>query len=814
MRNVTAAYVAGIVGLAALAVILIAVSLGTGQTARADLRAELTRQDPFLFTAIASPPSTLQMKRGHEGLTYDQALDLRSRLGAAADMAMVGFPSESIGYIFPPGSGNHVPGVPYLTVDDRYFPMMGLPVKWGRTFTAEEVAGAQKVCVIGASRKDRGTHSDPKGDMTVPYTVVGQLSPVTGDAFPLPDIMTYRFPAVDDIVFTPVTAPTPSVRLPRDGEVIPLVKPRPEDASAIMEVVASYYRDLWPGWAVDFGIGSKVSVTLVQMEERVSSLVYYIVISLLLLVSISTAGLVMLFITQNKRSLALRRAVGATRGGIVSLCGLVGALLSAAGAGLGILCVVLTAPRLGLFLGQSFTVSWTAVAQASALIVCVALVASVAAGAVTTTAMPTEAIRRGTATQGRRSVDVRIPIAAVSMALGAATITLLLLTSRASLVSLTDYLRAVGERTVIVSQDPFLAGSLTDSDLLGLEQTSAIRQALPTGWVVTCVGTGRITCAAVPAGGQETVQVGGDATAVTGSTSAPLSSPELAFAYGLDMASGVEQLGFELDHVGALDWTNTRTPGVIVGTGLAERLFGDDDPIGRSLRTARGDVLQVTGVLKARPDGVIDRLGDRDWSLVLPYSVLATVADDPLDIGDAEIWLEFPEDVNASEAVAIAEQAVAGAHGDRLGLTTTAVAEEVAAAVQARRRMSAFQLGIAYAALLAAAWMVSATLHARVLERRREIGVKRVLGATLLRAGLEIAFQSGVLAIGAGLCGVVAGWAAAAQACRAENWPLPAALPAVARVFLVSASVGLLGAFWAGRGVVGREPLDSLREGE
>lgn len=71
MRGAMTSYLITTLGLAALAVILVGVSLGAGQ-------------------AVAISPGTIATCKPTEGLTFEQALDLRSRLAPGAEMAMTG----------------------------------------------------------------------------------------------------------------------------------------------------------------------------------------------------------------------------------------------------------------------------------------------------------------------------------------------------------------------------------------------------------------------------------------------------------------------------------------------------------------------------------------------------------------------------------------------------------------------------------------------------------------------------------------------------------------------------------------------------
>jgi putative ABC transport system permease protein len=219
-------------------------------------------------------------------------------------------------------------------------------------------------------------------------------------------------------------------------------------------------------------------------------------------------------------------------------------------------------------------------------------------------------------------------------------------------------------------------------------------------------------------------------------------------------------------------------------------------------------------VLKPRPNGVIDSRGDRDFSLVVPYGLLAVLSDVPLDLGATEVCLEFPPGLAPAGAVEVATDALSATGLEKIGLTATAVIDEVSGLSRLRGRMSGFQLAIAYAALIAIAWMIAGTVQTRVLERRREIGLKRSLGAGQTRLGLEVLAESIGLSLGGGLVGVLAGWLLSLYFCRVEGWAAASPLVPALEVVGVLTGVACLAAIWPVKTAVGEEPMVALREGE
>lgn len=786
-------YLVGTIGLAALGVILGGVSLGAGQAIGGSVEADLNRADPFMFTANALPPSPLGRTRTAEGLTYEQATDLRARLLPDARMAMAGF-QRVLGEAtvsLPDGTTRIIKAsVPYVNVDDLYFSLMGLPLQSGRVFTPDEVSSGAHVVVLGAARSDAGY--DPGRNMNTAYEIIGQLCPVSGAAFPLPPSWRGEFPDVDDIVFTPATelAPTPS--FVQTGTTIPLVAPRPENASAVMQAVSDYFRELWPDWAVEFGVGNETTVTLVQVQREVSALVWYVTGSLALLLTTSIIGLLVLLVTRNRRPLALRRALGATRAGIVLSCGATGACLTLAGAGLGLGTLVAFLPSLPRVIGEGIVVPWRVVGPLVAVVVASSGIAAALTGLAATSAMPGGAARHGTTARGPHPFDVRVLISFLAIVVGTATVTVLLTTGRASLTSLQRYLRGMGDRTIVVLQDPFLAGSLSPEEWLGSASAGAVRGLLPPDWAIACIGTARATL----------------------EPNLPLATAVLVS--GIDRPWSGGDAAFEVETGRELTWEDSREGRrvAIVGNALARHLYGAESPIGRTLHTAAGVDLEIVGVLRPRPEGVVDRSGDRNWGVLVPYSLLASVSDVPLNVGSTELWLEFPEGTAVAQALERTTLALAGLQTRFAGLKAEAVINEVSTLSRLRGRMTDFQLVVAYAALFATAWMMAGTIQTRVSERRREIGIKRALGARRMRVGFEILKESLALSLGGGAVGVIAGAMVGVRLCRGEGWAPVGVLGSALTVLAILLGVALLAAVWPAAAAAAEEPMVALREGD
>lgn len=112
-------------------------------------------------------------------------------------------------------------------------------------------------------------------------------------------------------------------------------------------------------------------------------------------------------------------------------------------------------------------------------------------------------------------------------------------------------------------------------------------------------------------------------------------------------------------------------------------------------------------------------------------------------------------------------------------------------------------LGLGSVALLVGGIGVANTMIISVLERRREIGLRRALGAARTHIATQFLIEAALLSAGGGLIGVLLGYGATAAYTATKQWPLtiPAEILAAALIatILIGAIAGIYPAIRAAR---------------
>lgn len=285
---------------------------------------------------------------------------------------------------------------------------------------------------------------------------------------------------------------------------------------------------------------------------------------------------------------------------------------------------------------------------------------------------------------------------------------------------------------------------------------------------------------------------------------------QATFTRGSERMSGVESRGFSSDwpdytvgeftggrNFGTVEADEGR-PVVVLSDGLAEELFGLEDPVGKTVRAGSGwrgvsERFTVIGVYTPE-ENIFGNLAP-NWA-VFPY-VTATrrlKARNPFSF--AQI-LVVPQD---TVAVAAAEDQVIGALRSMRKLEPAA--ENNFAIMRPTQLLEIFNrftsvffavmLALSSVGLLVGGVGVIGIMLISVTERTREIGVRKALGATRREILWQFLVESGAMTLMGGAFGLTLGGLAAWGVARFT--PIPAVIPlwSIAAALVAAALTGIV----------------------
>ncbi len=100
---------------------------------------------------------------------------------------------------------------------------------------------------------------------------------------------------------------------------------------------------------------------------------------------------------------------------------------------------------------------------------------------------------------------------------------------------------------------------------------------------------------------------------------------------------------------------------------------------------------------------------------------------------------------------------------------------------------------------------------ASVLERTKEIGIRRAMGATRSDVLTQFLFEALFLSVVGGLIGIILGWLLTSAITFYAEWRTVVSIPAVLLAFTVSAAVGVAFGYYPAKKAASQNPIESLR---
>jgi putative ABC transport system permease protein len=193
---------------------------------------------------------------------------------------------------------------------------------------------------------------------------------------------------------------------------------------------------------------------------------------------------------------------------------------------------------------------------------------------------------------------------------------------------------------------------------------------------------------------------------------------------------------------------NTAPPatGIIITRSLAQRLFPRGDALGKSIYTETKDPSPIIGIIDRLQGPFVAATGF--MSTFTENSVLAPFR----PLGDSSTYVVRTEPGRLNEVLKAAQNKLEGINGSRI-ISATSMGEVRARAYRSNRGLTLILGAIAAILVAVTAFGMAGLTSYWVAERRRQIGIRRALGAT--RVAILRLFQKENFAIA--LSGVLVG---------------------------------------------------------
>jgi putative ABC transport system permease protein len=176
-----------------------------------------------------------------------------------------------------------------------------------------------------------------------------------------------------------------------------------------------------------------------------------------------------------------------------------------------------------------------------------------------------------------------------------------------------------------------------------------------------------------------------------------------------------------------------------------------------------------------------------------------------------EITVQLTEDADAAEAASVISRILARRHNKADDFTIT-VPEQLLKQRQATQRIfNVVMIAIASISLLVGGIGIMNIMLSSVLERTREIGVRRALGATQRVVVMQFLTESVILSMLGGLIGVAIGFGMTKLISTYAEWRTVITPISVIVAFGVSVATGIIFGYYPARQAARKDPIDALR---
>ncbi|OGI20551.1 MAG: multidrug ABC transporter substrate-binding protein [Candidatus Melainabacteria bacterium RIFOXYA12_FULL_32_12] len=251
----------------------------------------------------------------------------------------------------------------------------------------------------------------------------------------------------------------------------------------------------------------------------------------------------------------------------------------------------------------------------------------------------------------------------------------------------------------------------------------------------------------------------------------------------------------------------------VIGQTVALNLFGDLDPIGRTIRI-KGVPFLIIGSLESK--GQSARGQDQDDTIIIPITTAQKKLFGTQFPGMVRMIMVKAKD---SEVLYAAEKEVAAILRERhhIGINqeddfSVRNLTETMQMAQQSSNVMAFLLGaIASVSLLVGGIGVMNIMLVSVTERTKEIGIRMAIGAKIWDIRLQFLIEALILSMAGGIAGIIIGVAGANSLGSVAGWAIEISPMSILLSFSFSGIVGIFFGFYPAYKASLLNPIDALR---
>jgi putative ABC transport system permease protein len=262
--------------------------------------------------------------------------------------------------------------------------------------------------------------------------------------------------------------------------------------------------------------------------------------------------------------------------------------------------------------------------------------------------------------------------------------------------------------------------------------------------------------------------------------------------------------------------TEGAAPVAVLGEAAAASLFGVDDPVGRHVKVNE-QWFQVIGVAGPQLTVQSDVGGlpaqDRNNLIYVPlYSAIFRLEDgqsrqkDEID----GIYLQIQSSDNIPASAALLRGLLNVSHREAGDFTIVSPAELLAEQRRTQRIFELVMVAIASISLLVGGIGIMNIMLASVMERTREIGIRRAIGARRRDVVRQFLIETTIISLTGGLVGIIVGVGLSQAIGYLAGWSTIVTTSSIVLAFFVSVSIGLVFGLYPAMRAARLDPVTAL----
>jgi putative ABC transport system permease protein len=262
--------------------------------------------------------------------------------------------------------------------------------------------------------------------------------------------------------------------------------------------------------------------------------------------------------------------------------------------------------------------------------------------------------------------------------------------------------------------------------------------------------------------------------------------------------------------------TSGAAPVTVLGEAAAASLFGADDPIGRYVKVNE-QWFQVIGVAGPQLTVQTDVAGlpaqDRNNLMYVPlYSAIFRLEDGQSQQKDEidGIYLQMQQGADITAAAALLRGLLNVAHRQAGDFTIVSPAELLAEQRRTQRVFEMVMVAIASISLLVGGIGIMNIMLASVMERTREIGIRRAIGAKRRDVIRQFLIETTIISLAGGVMGVIVGVALSRMIGYLAGWSTIVTTTSIVLAFFVSVTIGLVFGLYPAARAANLDPVAAL----